>query len=229
MTASWDDEKMAQLVDSGGLALYGLYWRVQEIIAGRMEGKDPSCSVQYSVTRWSLLLSLRGSHVFSTLSRLAVTGLVTVERHGDDIAVTNRNLLKYRDEYSRKSGHDPENVPPRTDTEEEAKTEYIAPSPEVLSADAPPIGTLPCVGEKKSWPLYQVKVDEWAASYPAVNVMAKLREIRQWLIDNPTKQKTFGGTPRFVNSWLAKEQNGFHPGVYGNGHAPARKIRLVAE
>ena len=40
MTASWADEKLAKLVDRGGmegLAMYGLYWRVQEIIAGMID------------------------------------------------------------------------------------------------------------------------------------------------------------------------------------------------
>lgn len=114
MTATWNDERIAKLVDNGGmegLAMYGLYWRIQEIIGSQMEGGTPSCSVRYTVTRWSLLLSLRGSLVFSTLSRLGVTGLVTVTREGSDIIVTNRNLLKYRDEYSRKSGQKTDSVP----------------------------------------------------------------------------------------------------------------------
>ena len=120
MTATWDDERVARLVDKGGmegLGMYGLYWRVNEIIAAQMEGKNPHCSVRYTVTRWSLLLSLRGSLVFSALSRLGVTGLLTVKRDGDELTVTNRNLLKYRDEYSKKSGQSPDNVPPRTEGE----------------------------------------------------------------------------------------------------------------
>jgi hypothetical protein len=124
MTATWDDERVARLVDKGGmegLSMYGLYWRVQEILAAQMEGKDPSCSVRYTVTRWSLLLSLRGSLVFSALSRLGLTGLVTVERDGDEILVTNRNLLKYRDEYSKKSRQSPDNVLARTKGEGEAE------------------------------------------------------------------------------------------------------------
>jgi hypothetical protein len=146
MTASWDDEKMAKLAGAGGmegLAMYGLYWRVQEIIAGQMEGKEPKCSVHYSVTRWSLLLSLRGSLVFSTLSRLGVTGLVTVERDGDDVRVTNRNLLKYRDEYARKSGHSQDNVRPRTELEGEGELdtetdkEILAQNSNEFHADKP--------------------------------------------------------------------------------------------
>lgn len=109
MTASHDDEKIAELISKFGHAGYGTWWLVVEIVAARLEtGGDPS--VTYSVNKWSHLLSLRGSHVFKTLMTLVVTHLVTLERTGDDIKVTIPNLLKYRDEYSRKSGHYPDNV-----------------------------------------------------------------------------------------------------------------------
>lgn len=77
MCSSWNDEGLAQLIDGGGmegLARYGLWWRVMEIVAEQIGPKNTKASVTYPVTRWSLLLSLRGSLVFSTLSRLAVTG-----------------------------------------------------------------------------------------------------------------------------------------------------------
>ena len=32
-------------------------------------------------------------------------------------------------------------------------------------------------------------------------------EMAAWLIANPTRRKTFNGMPRFVNGWLAREQN----------------------
>lgn len=83
----------------------------------------------------------------------------------------------------------------------------LAPSLTSLDAAAPPIGTLPCVGEKKSWPLYQAKVTEWQETYPGVNVVDSLRRARQWLIDNPDNRKTFKGMPRFLNRWLSKEQD----------------------
>lgn len=115
---SWNDERVAALIGKGGkdgLALYGAYWRVQEILAAQMDGSDPSCAVQYSVSRWSVLMSVRGSHVSHYLGQLAQKGLVTVDWIGTDIRVTNRKLLKYRDEYSRKSGHEQERVRKRTE------------------------------------------------------------------------------------------------------------------
>ncbi len=135
MTASHDDEKLADLIARYGHAGYGTWWLVLEIVAARLEsGGHPS--VTYHVTKWSHLLSLRGSHVLSTLLKLDVTHLVTVVRHGDEITVTIPNLLKYRDEYTRKSGQATENVPPRTDTdthtEAEAHTQAEKPSVRAL-------------------------------------------------------------------------------------------------
>jgi hypothetical protein len=107
MTAAWDDERIAKLVGKGGvegLAAYGIWWRLIEIIASRVDGKSTQCSVTYDVTRWSLLLSLRGSHVRHWIEKLALTGVLTAEWVGTEITVTIPKLLKYRDEYSKKSG-----------------------------------------------------------------------------------------------------------------------------
>lgn len=131
MTATWQDEKVSRLVAEHGLAGYGLWWRVLEIVASRVEG-DSAPSVTYPISAWSHLLVTRGSLVISTLSKLAVTHLVTMERHGSDITVTIPNLLKYRDEYTRKSGHTPDSVRSKkqkqnTEADTEAEAEQKAP------------------------------------------------------------------------------------------------------
>jgi predicted phage replisome organizer len=43
--------------------------------------------------------------------------------------------------------------------------------------------------------------------YPNVNVMQELRNILGWLESNPKKRKTRLGIARFINNWLAKEQD----------------------
>ena len=50
-------------------------------------------------------------------------------------------------------------------------------------------------------------IDTWRELYPAVDIMQELRNMRGWLLSNPTKRKTKRGMARFINSWLAKEQN----------------------
>lgn len=124
MTASANDEKLARLLDrKNGLALYGAFWRVQEIVAAQIPSGSLNCSVTYSVTRWSLLMSVRGSHVRHYLGQLYENGLLTVQWNDNEITVTSPNLLKYRDEYARKSGHPPDKLPARTELELELEGE----------------------------------------------------------------------------------------------------------
>ncbi len=63
------------------------------------------------------------------------------------------------------------------------------------------------LADKTEFPITQELIDEWTAAYPAVDVALTLREIRAWCISNPTKRKTRTGAARFINAWLAKEQN----------------------
>lgn len=48
---------------------------------------------------------------------------------------------------------------------------------------------------------------EWSQLYPAVDVMQCLRNMKGWLLSNPTKRKTEKGIRRFVTTWLQKEQD----------------------
>ena len=48
---------------------------------------------------------------------------------------------------------------------------------------------------------------EFERLYPQVDVTQTLREIRGWCLANPTKRKTKTGVMRFLNSWMAREQN----------------------
>lgn len=55
-----------------------------------------------------------------------------------------------------------------------------------------------------SWQLPQAKLDEWQKTFPDLDVEGQLRRAAQWLRDNPSKQKTPGGMPRFLGSWLLR-------------------------
>ena len=49
--------------------------------------------------------------------------------------------------------------------------------------------------------------NELVDTYPAVDVMQQFGEMKAWLNANPNRRKTFGGMKRFINNWLAKQQN----------------------
>lgn len=57
------------------------------------------------------------------------------------------------------------------------------------------------------WHATPDEIGAFANAYPGVELKATFNEMRAWLIANPTRRKTFNGMPRFVNSWLAREQN----------------------
>lgn len=59
----------------------------------------------------------------------------------------------------------------------------------------------------EEYPFYDSDVIQWKELYPAVDVMQELRNMKGWCISNPTKRKTKRGINRFVNNWLASEQN----------------------
>lgn len=50
-------------------------------------------------------------------------------------------------------------------------------------------------------------VAEWEETYPGVDVAQTLKECRQWCLANPNKCKTANGMRRFLNAWMAREQN----------------------
>jgi hypothetical protein len=108
MTATRRDERIASLIDEHGFEGYGLFWAVLEIIAEQMPRGEARYEVQYSLKRWGQLLGCHHNKVKKYLSLLGVHGLVKVTSTEGLIIVSAPNLMKYRDEYSKKSGHTPE-------------------------------------------------------------------------------------------------------------------------
>ncbi len=66
------------------------------------------------------------------------------------------------------------------------------------------------LNDKSEYPIFADQADEWAGLYPAVDVMQQLRAMKGWLDGNPKKRKTKAGIMRFINGWLAREQDKPH-------------------
>ena len=81
---------------------------------------------------------------------------------------------------------------------------YNAPSNEI--ATEPPVIEF-ILNDKTYYPITQKQVDKWSELYPNVDVMQQLRKMCGWLDANPKNRKTKGGILRFVNGWLAREQD----------------------
>lgn len=64
-----------------------------------------------------------------------------------------------------------------------------------------------CTNTGELYPFYQDDIDSYKSLYPAVDVEQEMRKMIGWLDANPTKRKTKSGMKRFVNAWLARQQD----------------------
>lgn len=72
------------------------------------------------------------------------------------------------------------------------------------------------LNDKSEYPISESDVQAWKELYPAVDVLQELRKMKGWADANPSKRKTVKGIKRFINGWLAKEQDKYH-GSSGGG------------
>ena len=82
----------------------------------------------------------------------------------------------------------------------------ICTEPERSEPEPEPIITLP-LNTGEEYPVFQCDIDEFAELYPAVDVLQAMRGMRGWLNTNPARRKTKRGIRRFINSWIAREQD----------------------
>lgn len=109
---------------------------------------------------------------------------------------------------------------------------------DMSGGDAPPdllddtaVITLP-LNDGSEYEILSSVVAELAPLYPAVDVDQQLRNMRGWLLGNPSNRKTRTGVMRFVSAWLSKAQDkGGNPGMPGRpgGLPPTTGLRKPVE
>jgi hypothetical protein len=109
-------------------------------------------------------------------------------------------------------------VPEREEEEEEEREAEGSATPQSVE---PPTLTL-TLNDSSEHPIYAAAIAEWQTTYPGVDVMQQLREMRVWCTANPTNRKTKRGISAFVVRWLAREQD-------KSGQRPARTFGAVAQ
>lgn len=102
------------------------------------------------------------------------------------------------------AGRLPESNPIRIQSESESEKGFCAEPG--CTGSAPPAVLLP-LNNGTEYPVTEEELAEFGSLYPAVDVAQELRSMRGWLLANPNKRKTRGGIRRFVNGWLAREQD----------------------
>lgn len=217
-------------MDRHGLEGYGFWWAILEMVA---ENADESGRVhaEYSIKTWAKLIGISPQTFRKLLSSCEVFGLVSVSSREDScenmVRIEIANILKYRDEWTRKKGKNSGVTPEQlrckeqiqnTDTEEDKSLsskdlhgdgEDADPVP-VASQSPEPVYELPLKGragqKTRNFPVTKELFDVWRDAYPLVDVRNELREIKAWLVSNP-KKRPASDMSRFVNSWLNRSQN----------------------
>ena len=96
------------------------------------------------------------------------------------------------------------------------------PSPPKQKKPSSPVVISIILNDKTEYQITEDDVNTWKELYQAVDIMQELRKMKGWADANPSKRKTRGGIKRFINAWLAREQDKYHAPQGGgqNGAAP---------
>lgn len=110
---------------------------------------------------------------------------------------------------SRKKVREPRKNSPRTKEgiKDQGSEEGDSAEPAALAPAVIQLPTNRFTATSEEVPVTQEQVDDYAQTFPAVDVPQQLREMRRWLIDHPDRRKTAGGMVKFINTWLSREQD----------------------
>lgn len=79
------------------------------------------------------------------------------------------------------------------------------------------------LNDGSEWRPTEALFAEYVRLYPNVDVKQQFNVMRSWCLSNPKKRKTSRGIKRFVNSWLAREQDKGYRQPANNGSYQQRQ------
>lgn len=141
------------------------------------------------------------------------------------------NLANPGQSYPHSHPHPESEIIKETPTEYCSELALTAPPSEPSS---PVVASFKLIKKDGDYKITQDMVDGWQETFPAVDVLATLKYIRQWCDDNPGKRKTRKGARSFVTTWLGREQNrggGMYRRGTGESSAPEtdpERARILA-
>lgn len=99
----------------------------------------------------------------------------------------------------------------------------------LAAGDDPIVGTFPT--RDGTWSLRRSKLRQWREAYPRLEVDVVIAKARQWLLDNPHRQKTARGMTSFLGKWLRREdERRPHNSDLSDGvHVTAEQVRAELE
>lgn len=96
-----DDPKLSKVIDKFGPAGYGVWWIILEKIALEMNYTD-RCEISYSVKTWSKFCRISSKKFQIIVKFLQKIELILLDEDADFLTLKCPNLLRYKDEWSKK-------------------------------------------------------------------------------------------------------------------------------
>ena len=172
------------------------------------------------VTSLSSLVKFSGlstQSVRTSLTRLKSTGEITIETTSEFTVVTVANWGRFQSDIEAVTNQTTSDVTNNqqasnkqtTNDQQQLKKVKKDKKENTICAEqncSPPKGTLP-LNDGTEYPIYAEQIEKWQGLYPNVDVKQELRNMLGWLESNPKKRKTKAGVGRFINGWLAREQD----------------------
>lgn len=121
LSTAHNDPEVDRLLEECGAEGYGAYWLIIEDIAGPMEQGRMEPEATHSDLKWSQIAHVHRLTWRSLKQKLGSKLLVITQSDDGRVRIAAPNILKYKDEYSKKSGHTPELSRYRADTDTEAE------------------------------------------------------------------------------------------------------------
>ena len=122
-------------------------------------------------------------------------------RQHKDITSNAIRQQRYRDRHAKAENN---NASIMREKQKQKQSNAPPIPPEGDSGEA--VISIPLAGGKE-FHVTQAMKAEFQKLYPGIDVMQSLRAARGWCLANPARSKTLSGCPRFLNSWLAGDQN----------------------
>ena len=163
MTDSADDEKLAALLAKHGPEGYGLWWMIVELVAKQIPKDGTEPEVTYPVSIWlrftclyhhkKFRILVQSLHDLRLISAQSPANLCTISALStkDLLTISIPNILKFRNEYSKKSGQTPESVRSKMEKQKQRQIQ----KEESSSSDEIALAAEPTMTRKTFSHLYQ--------------------------------------------------------------------------
>lgn len=166
LSMAHNDKAMSSVLEDLGPDAYGVYWLIVENIASVMEKGKMSPELVCSELRWAQLTHCSVRRFRTIAQRLNAERLIVYQSADNRIIISVPKILKYKDEYTKKSGHSPDS---KADTEGKTEGEGKKTPDDPIPVDLkkPKLVLVPSAG-KTELHTQDPKFDVWAeAKYAA--------------------------------------------------------------